>query len=194
VGCRENFQTIEHKYWVDNYNAWERDKYGDYFTFEKNPFYDLKHTKSFIPPTDKFIVTKLSVTQHLIKYLALANHPKTENKDYYYFIIANCYLSMTQYGHSWMMRRFQSSSYNIEINESYIDEIEYRNAQLAQKYYHLAYENAKTDKFKALCLRMEDYALHNIESKYEKLKSQYPEYYKDLSSCENLEAYFKARR
>ena len=67
-------------------------------------------------------------------------------------------------------------------------------ANLAQKYYHLAFENAKTTKFKALCLRMEDYAKDNVLSDYPKLKSAYPDYFKDLSSCDNLEDYFKVRR
>jgi hypothetical protein len=193
--AEKTFKLLSNDYWQENYNAWERDKYEDYYSFDENPFYDLKHTESFIPHNEKFVVTKLSVTQHLIKYLRYANNPKTNNRDYYYFLVANCYLSMTQYGNSWMMRRYTSTSdYNQGNNESYIDEIEYRNGNQAQKYYYLAYKNAKTDKFKALCLRMEDYSKDNISSKFEKLKSQYPEYYKDLSSCENLEAYFKARR
>lgn len=191
----KTFESIGQTYWDENYNSWERDKYDDYYTFDKNPFYEIKHTNSFIPHKEKYIVTKLSVIQHLIKYLKLADNPKNENRDYYYFLIANCYLSMTQYGHSWMMRRFYSTTnYKQGNNESYIDEIEYRNGNLAQKYYHLAYKNAKTDKFKALCLRMEDYAINNIDSKYEKLKSFYPDYFDDLSACYNLEEYFKARR
>jgi hypothetical protein len=102
---------------------------------------------------------------------------------------------MTQYGNSWMMRRYNSTTdFNEGNNESYIDEIEYRNGNLAQKYYHLAFENAKTAKFKALCLRMEDYAKDNVMSDYPKLKSAYPDYFNDLSSCDNLEDYFKARR
>ena len=189
------FESTGQAYWEENYNSWERDKYEDSYTFDKNPFYDIKYTNSFIPHTEKYIVTKLSVTQNLIKYLGFANNPKTENRDYYYFIVGNCYLNMTQYGHSWMMRRFSSTSdYNEGNNESYIDDIEYRNGILAQKYYHLAYENAKTDKFKALCLRMEDYAEDNIGSNYKKLNSVYPKFYDDLSTCENLEEYFKNRR
>ncbi len=196
VLAERTFKSLGKKYWDDNYNSWERDNYDDYYTFDQNPFYDLKYTESFIPKREKFIVTKLSVTQHLIKYLKLANNPKTKNRDYYYFLVANCYLSMTQYGNSWMMRRFNSTSnfYDEDDDQSYIDEIEYRNGNLAQKYYHLAYETAKTDKFKALCLRMEDYAKENVMSGFKKLKTTYPDYFSDLSSCDNLEEYFKARR
>ena len=195
--AEKTFLSLGQKYWDENYNSWERDKYEDYYTFDQNPFYDLKYTYSFIPHKEKFVVTKLSVTQHLRKYLSLANNPKTKDRAYYYFLVANCYLSMTQYGNSWMMRRYNSTTdyYDEDANykESYIDEIEYRSGNLAQKYYHLGFENAKTDKFKALCLRMEDYAESNVMSSYKKLKTAYPNYYNELSSCDNLEEYFKSR-
>ena len=196
VEAERAFKSVGDKYWNENYNSWERDNYDDYYTFDENPFYDLKYTESFIPNREKFIVTKLSVTQHLLKYLKIANNPRTKNRDYYYFLVANCYLSMTQFGNSWMMRRYSSTSnyYENDDYQSYIDEIEYRNGNLAQKYYHLAFKNAKTAKFKALCLRMEDYAKDNVMSDYQKLKTAYSDYFKDLSTCDNLEEYFKARR
>lgn len=191
----KTFKSMDQKYWEDNYNGWERDRYDETYTFDQNPFFDLKYTFPFIPHADIFLVTKLSVTEHLVKYLELANDPQTKNRDYYYFIIGNCYQNMTQNGHSWMMRRFSSSSDNCNVvNESYIDEYEYRNGQLAQEYYHQAFIHAKTDKFKALCLRMEDYATDNIESKYVRLKTYFPEYYEDLSNCLMLEAYFNEKR
>jgi len=188
------FSSVNSSYWEKNYNSWGDDQDAVYAQFNQNPFYDIKYTKSFIPHTDKFVVTKLSITQHLIKFLSLANNPKNPDRDYYYFIVGNCYLSMTQYGHSWMMRRFISSSdYDLE-NETYIDESEYRNSALAKKYYRLAYKHARKDRFKALCLKMEDYAQNNIGSRYVKLKRLYPAYYKELSGCDHLEAYFKSRR
>lgn len=194
--AERTFKQIGQQYWEENYNAWERDKFEDRYTFDQNPFYDLKHTEPFVSRVEKFEVTKLSVTSHLMKYLALANNPNTKDRDYYYFIVANCYFNMTQYGNSWMMRRFYTSSMRDEyINESYIDEMEYRSNCLAQKYYRLAYEHAKTAKFKALCLRMEDYAKEQTSNKYLKLREQYPQYYDELtSSCIFLETYFKARR
>jgi aspartyl/asparaginyl beta-hydroxylase (cupin superfamily) len=85
--AEKTFKSLEKKYWDENYNSWERDKYEEYYAFDKNPFYDLKHTESFIPHKDKFIVTKLSVTQHLIKYLKIANNPKNIYRDYYYFLM-----------------------------------------------------------------------------------------------------------
>ncbi|MGA9638629.1 hypothetical protein [Flavobacterium sp.] len=189
------YKSIGTKYWQENYNAWERDKYGEDYGFYENPFYDFDYTKSFIPHKERFLVTKLSVTQHLIQYTNLASNPKTIDRDYYYFLVANCYFNMTQDGNSWMMRRYSSTrSYGDNLDDSYIDEAEYYQAQLAQHYYRKAFENAKTDQFKALCLRMIDYAKSNYPNQFVQLKTAYPQYYKDLSNCENLEIYFKARR
>ena len=106
---------------------------------------------------------------------------------------------MSQYGHSWMLRRFQSYTYwgygtNEYMNESYIDEYEYRANKKALQYYELAYQNAKTNKFKALCLRMMDYAEHQTYSSSKRVQDAYPQYANELSGCENLEAFFKARR
>ena len=104
---------------------------------------------------------------------------------------------MSDYGNSWMMRRYSSSSsyYGQEFeNESYIDEIEYRNKIKALAYYKLAYQNAKTAKFKALCLRMMDYAESNNYSTSKRVGTQFPVFSSDLSGCENLSNYFKSRR
>jgi hypothetical protein len=191
------FKSLDKKYWEDNYNAWERGNYGDDYTFDENPFYDFKYTEGFIEHKEKFIVTKLSVTEHLIKFINLAYNPKTKDRDYYYFLLANCYYNMSDYGNSWMMRRYSSSSsyYGQKYeNESYIDEIEYRNKIKARAYYKLAYENAKTAKFKALCLRMMDYANENNYSDSKKVAAQFPNFSSDLSGCENLANYFKSRR
>lgn len=191
------FRSINKTYWEDNYNAWERGNYGEGYSFDQNPFYDFKYTEDFIDHKDKFIVTKLSVTEHLIKYINQAYNPKTKDRDYYYFLLANCYYNMSDYGNSWMMRRYgySYSYYGQEYqNESYIDEIEYRNKIKAVAYYKLAYQNAKTDKFKALCLRMIDYAEKNEYSASEKVAVQFPQFSSDLSGCENLANYFQSRR
>ena len=189
------FESLDEKYWESNYNSWERDLYADYYTFDQNPFYEIKHTPKFIVSEDKFIVTKLSVTQHLISYLKKANNTNGKDRDKYYFLVANCYLNMSQYGHSWMMRRYNSTSnFNEGNNQSYFDEIEYRNCGLAQQYYQLALLNSKTEKFKALCLRMMEFAKYNYPNEFNKLKTTYPKYYGELSNCENLANYFSARR
>lgn len=190
------FRSIPATYWQDNYNAWERGKFDDNYAFDQNPFYKIKHTKPFIENKEPFLVNKLSVTEHLVNYLALANNPKTADRDYYYFLIATCYYNMSDYGNSWMMRRYSSYlSYNADYsNLSYIDEREYRQNLKAKEYYLLAFKNAKTDKFKALCLRMVDFAESNYPNNFELVKNEFPQYYKDLSNCDNLNDYFKARR
>ncbi|GGF29774.1 hypothetical protein [Flavobacterium limi] len=191
----KTFRSLDKKYWDDNYNAWERGEYDENYVFNQNPFYDFKHTKDFIEHKEKYIVTKLSVTERLIKYTNLANNPKTKDRDYYYFLIANCYYNMSDYGNSWMMRRYFSSGYDIyHGKESYIDEIEYRNKLKAVANYKLAFQNAKTDKFKALCLRMIDFAEKEEYTNSSRVTKQFPEFASDLSGCENLESYFNARR
>ena len=192
----KTFKTLDKKYWMNNYNAWERDKYNDYYAFDQNPFYTIKYTEEFIEHKEKFIVTKLSVTEHLIKFQNLAANEKIMDRDYYYFLVANCYYNMSYEGNSWMMRRYESSSsyYEGYEDESYIDEREYRMKEKAKDYYKLAYDNSKTDKFKALCLRMIDFADSNYPNDFGKLKLEYPDYFSDLSNCDNLETYFNSRR
>jgi len=189
------FKSLDKKYWDDNYNAWERGEFGDSYVFDQNPFYDFKHTEIFIEHKEKYIVTKLAVTERIVKYTDLANNVKTKDRDYYYFLLANCYYNMSDYGNSWMMRRYNSyGNRSSNQNESYIDEIEYRNKIKALAYYKLAYQNAKTNKFKALCLRMMDYVEKNEYSNSNRVNKEFPEFSSDLSGCESLEEYFKARR
>ncbi|WP_418264214.1 hypothetical protein [Flavobacterium faecale] len=190
------FKSLGDKYWDENYNPWERGKNSYYEGFDQNPFYDFKYTKNFIKHKEKFIVTKLSITKQLIKYKNLANNLKTKDRDYYYFLLGNCYYNMSDYGNSWLMRRyFNSSSYWDEyINESYIDEIEFRNKIKAVTYYRLAFQNAKTPKFKALCLRMMDYAEKHTFSFSQRVNKSFPKYSSELSGCENLKKFFESRR
>jgi len=94
----KTFRSLDDTYWMNNYNAWERDHYSEYYAFDENPFYTLKYTEEFIEHKEKFVVTKLSVTEHLVKFLNLANNPKTKDRDYYYFLVANCYFNMSYQG------------------------------------------------------------------------------------------------
>lgn len=188
------FRSLDSKYWDANYNAWERGRYDEYMSFDENPFYTIKHTFNFIQPKERYFVNKLSITEHLVKYLRYANDTSRNDRDYYYFLIGNCYLNMTDMGNSWMMRRFNSyTSYNDRyLNESYVDNIEYRTRSKTIQYYDLAYQNSKSDKFKALCLHMINFC-QNYEVKNNRLKKEYPEYYEDLSNCLFLNEYFDAR-
>lgn len=209
----EQFKLPGDGYWLENYSPWERtDKQGN--IFDANPFYDIKYTDAFIPVKDTIKANKYTVTRQLIKYLVKSEDVSEKNRDYYYFLVANCYYNMTWYGNTWMMRRYSwSSNANSTIIE---DEEEYYACNLAKHYYDLAYKNAKTDKFKALCLRMagmceknahyhehlKDYysntkksSTERVNPYYKKLEEKYPDYYDDLTgSCTFFEDYFKARR
>lgn len=213
------FKKVSHKLWNEKYTDWERNNDSWYYgnnVFDKNPFYELKYTPEFIPLKDTVRLNKYTVTKLLIKYLNKANNTKNKDRDYYYFLVANCYLNMTQHGNAWMMRRYYWTS--IGGNSFLEDEAEFHQSNLAKHYYRLALKNAKTDKFKALCLKMlakcESYKINAdipfeyghktgyydslILSKnryYKDLKTMYPDYYKDLTSdCTFFEDYFKARR
>jgi hypothetical protein len=188
------FKKMNHQYWQDNYNAWERGKYDEYVEFNSNPFYTIKYTPNFINAEEKYFVNKLTITQHLIKYLQLAEDKNCKEREYYYFLVANCYLNMTDIGNSWMMRRFSSySTYPDEyINESYIDNLEYRSRVKTVQYYELAYQNSKSDKFKALCLHMINFA-HTYKNKTNRLKTEYPQYNEELSNCYSLASFFNSR-
>lgn len=213
-----NFKKVDNVFWNEKYSAWERNKYNwdGSNIFDANPFYELKYTPDFIPVKDTIRLTKTAITNQLIKYITKAENTKEKDRDYYYFLVANCYYNMTQYGNSWMMRRYAWTSYG---NHSPLeDEAEYFQCDLAKKYYLKAKENAKTDKFRALCLRMigrcernrleylypyrydkeiEDYGKYIFSKNkyYSDLNTVYPKDYEKLTSdCSYFEDYFKSRR
>ncbi|MEM0543109.1 hypothetical protein WFZ85_10825 [Flavobacterium sp. j3] len=214
------FKKVSNKQWNDRYSAWERS--GNSWdsgsnVFDQNPFYELKYTPEFIPLKDTIRLNKFTVTKLLIKYLNKANGTKTKDRDYYYFLVANGYYNMSQHGNSWMMRRYYWSSL-AGGSTSLEDDKEFFQCNLAKNYYKLALKNAKTDKFKALCLKMiakcesykienetpyeydgkyDDYkkSVFNRNKYYQDLKTNYPDYYQDLASdCTFFQDYFKARR
>lgn len=216
------FNKLGEDYFDRQYSLWEKDEKDSYAlsqkTFDKNPFYHLEYTPDFVSGKEHFKVNKISVTQKLIEYLNRANNPKEKDRDYYYFLVANCYYNMSQYGNAWMMRRyFLSSSGNFSIRE---DNREFNTAALAKFYYGKALENARTDQFEALCLRMQgrcenyyydfitgsdsdyssssgNYVERRFEANkyYQDLKTRFPRQYEDMiSGCEFFNSYFKARR
>jgi hypothetical protein len=216
------FNKLGENYFDAQYSLWEKSGTDSYSssqrTFDKNPFYYLKYTPDFIPEKEHFKVNKISITRKLIEYLGRANNPEEKDRDYYYFLVANCYYNMSQYGNAWMMKRyFLSSLENFSIRE---DNLEFNTAGLAKFYYGKALENARTDQFKALCLRMkgrcenyhydfttgfdpnyaspsENYEYRRLRANqyYQDLKSKFPSYYEDMiSGCEFFNSYFKARR
>jgi len=205
------FSKIDNHYWSRTYTTWG----NSYNIFDQNPFYSLKYTPKFITSNDAIRLNKFTVTKQLITYLQNAENKNEKDRDYFYFLVANAYYNMGQAGNVSMMRRIGGwSSTKFSIIE---DEAEFRQSNLAKKYYLLAMQNAKTDKFKALCLRLvirceknklhykyleiEDNSGYDYDSLiatnhyYRELKEKFPDYFDDLvSNCDNLETYFKARR
>lgn len=205
----KSFRKAGNAYWQENYSAWETgDSFGN--QFDANPFFQVKYTPDFIPLNDMFTLNKYTITKKLITYLSRANKSSEKNRDYYYFLVANCYYNMTYYGNAWMMRRtYRIGNQTTTIIE---DNDEYNECNLANRYYGLAFQHAKTDKFRALCLRMQAKCAENkwsssysdyyygerpkyVNPYYEKLEKNYPQYYKELAgNCTYFEDYFKARR
>ncbi|QEE50166.1 hypothetical protein FUA48_11430 [Flavobacterium alkalisoli] len=187
------YEKAGNRHWEDNYGFWERKSFfSNGNQFDQNPFYTLKYTPEFIPMRDTIKLNKYTVTKQLINYLAKAEDKNEKDRDYYYFLVANCYYNMTNYGNSWMMRRYYQSYAEVRGLE---DDEEYYDCVLAKKYYYKAFEHAKTDKFKALCLRMIANCNKNEDDK-ELLKfATSKEMYEDLTSnCTRFADYFKARR
>lgn len=205
------FGKIDNRYWIRTYTAWGH----RHNIFDQNPFYRLKNTPEFIFPKDTIRLNKYTITKTLITYLHKAEKKDEKDRDYYYFLVANAYYNMGRAGNVSMMRRINgwSGSYLSVIE----DEAEFRQSILAKKYYLLAKQYAKTDKFKALCLRMvirceenklgyryfedENYYRYDYDSLlatniyYNELQRMYPNYFDDLiSNCDNFKAYFEARR
>lgn len=205
------FGKLDNRYWSRMYTHW-----GDqYNVFNKNPFFNLKYFPDFIPQNDTFRLNKFTITNRLISYLKRAEDPKEKDRDYYYFLLGNAFYNMGGKGNVSMMRRMTGwSGYYLSVIE---DEAEFRTSAMAKQYYLLAKEQARTDKFKALCLRMvvlceennlrylhiknhdDLYDLDNSHSPgnhyLTELKIKYPDYFDDLvSSCDYFETYFKARR
>lgn len=184
---------------------------------DDNPFYEFKYTPDFVERRDSIQLTKADITKHLIKYIAKGANPAEKDRDYYNFLVANCYYNMTQNGNTWYMRRYEWSS--TELTSTLPDEDDFHNENLAKVYYMKAFRTAKTRKFRALCLRLaancertrllnEYYGKESEDRQgtvleviysnayYKKLVKTYPNYSSDLdaSSCYNYKEFFKARR
>lgn len=215
----DNFKKLGADYYTSKYSPWEKEGAGVYnvAVFNENPFNKLKYTPSFVSEKESFRLNKISIVEKLNEYLKKAENPKEKDRDYYYFLVANCYYNMSQYGNVWMMKRYFLGSRNFSVRE---DNEEFNTTNLAGMYYSKAFQFAKTKKFKALCLRMQGRCENNrldflqeqndeyfykdsiyIESRlaknkfYQKLLKEYPKEYDDLmSNCDFFQSYFKARR
>jgi len=185
--------------------------YGFKVCLAANPFYTNFYNEHTPTTADTVVYTKAGITRKMIEYLSLAESPATKNRSYYYYLAATAYLNMTQYGNSWMMRRYYWSANGDPTG--FEDDAEYFGAQLAKQYYLRAKATAKSPMAAALCLRMagrcEKYALlsddehsgyynddtdHRLfaSNKYWKqLMREYPEYAEEmLSNCLSFERYY----
>jgi hypothetical protein len=193
-----------------NDTLWKSEHYPFKTYLNSNPFYTnfyLEHSKT---PMDTVVFTKESITRKLINLKSDFQTSSGNKKAYSAFHIANCYFNMTQYGNSWMMRRYAWSQNFLE--SPLVDNFEFFECQLAKKYYLEAYNSASSKQFKALSLRMagrcEKYKLqfdnrnNDIEygnnkqfvnSYYIKLRNQFPEHYDELmSNCESFKTYYNS--
>jgi hypothetical protein len=193
-------------------SIWQSDRYPYKEYLAANPFYTDFYNEHSITDADTVKMNKASIVKRLMEYIAKAESPKEADRDYYYFLVGNCYLNMTKYGNSWMMRRYYwSSSFGDSGLE---DDEEYYKANKAKSFYMKAKEQSKTDKFGALCLRMagrcEKYSLlydkrenydvdwdelFRMNTTYQALRQQYPNHYEELiGNCMSFSAFFEARR
>ncbi len=177
--------------------------YKDYL--DANPFYTNFYTEHQKTIVDTISFTKTSITATLIGYLQKANDVNNPKRDYYYFLAANCYFNMTQYGNSWMMKRYYWTS---NAQKSHLaDDKEYFQANLAREYYLKAKATTKMPQFAALCLRMaarcEKYRQVDLnidmdleDNEYSKeLRIKHPDDFKNLiSNCYSFDKYFTARQ
>lgn len=188
-----------------NDTVWHSSEYHYRDCLNANPFYTNFYNEHRPTKADTISFTKTSITATLISYLQKAEDVHDPRRDYYYFLAANCYLNMTQYGNSWMMKRY---FWTINEDRSRLpDDKEYFQANLAKAYYLKARAVTKMPQFAALCLRMagrcEKYRQKDINPDmasdynkyYKKLETEHPDDYDDLmSNCQSFDKYFTRRQ
>ena len=206
----DNFEKVDDSLWSSKYYP-----YKDYLN--SNPFSPNFYNQHKKNRDDTVQFTKVGVTKRLIEYLKKAEDTKNKDRDYYYFLAANCYFNMSEYGNSWLMKRYY---WTVWLHETlFEDDDDYFKCKLAIKYYLKAKEVSKSKKFKALCTRMagrcDDYRFdfinrekssdtnyelyvesrRNQNQYYNDLKSQHSIFYNDLiSNCETMEKFFAERK
>ena len=92
-----------------NDTTWTHPDYNYSFFLNANPFYTNFYAEHESTKADSIHFTKETITSTLITYLQKASDSNNKQRSYYYFLAANCYFNMTQYGNSWMMRRYDWS-------------------------------------------------------------------------------------
>jgi len=203
-----------------NDTLWNSDAYP-YKTFlNANPFYTTFYQEHQQSKADSIHFTKTTMVREFLRLRACYDRSKGDLKAKYAFYLANFYFNLTQYGNSWLMRRYAWSNYYIATN--FPDQREYYQCDLAKSFYLKGYRSARNKAFKALCLRMagrcEKYRItarsefnpayefgHSDQvynenyhgwifgqnAYYQKLKKEFPEQYDDLiSNCYSFKRYY----
>jgi hypothetical protein len=203
-----------------NDSLWKSNAYP-YKTFlDANPFYTNFYQEHQRSKADSIHFTKTTMVREFLRLRACYDRSKGDLKAKYAFYMGNFCFNLTQYGNSWLMRRYAWSNYFIATN--FPDQFEYYQCNLAKSYYMKAYKNAKKKEFKALCLRMagrcEKYRInansqYNPDAEYgyneiayegnyddwifaqnryyQKLKKEFPDQYDDLlSNCYSFKRYY----
>ena len=194
-----------------NDSIWKSDNFPYKFYLGANPFYTNMFNEHKPTDGDTIKYTKVDIIRKLILYKAKIETETGDKKAYYNFQVANCYLNMSYFGNSWLMRRYYWSGYSGKTGLE--DEEEYLQANMAKKYYLQAEKVATNEKFAALSLRMagrcEEYRLMNLKNNDEftennrnssptentyfaQLKNKYPAHYEPLiSNCYSFQEYYK---
>lgn len=197
--------------------TWDKDEYYYKTMLNANPFstdFYTEHAKSVY---DTITYNKYQIATKLQAYIKKGNDLNNPDRAKDYFIAANCYLNMSYYGNSWMMRRYWWSTNSVK--SGLVDDDEFARCVLAKKYYKKAFDASTNDMQKALCLRMmgrcEKYALFDemeydwdfdydkyggyleyVFSKnksYRTLEENYPEEYSELiRNCETYSEYYRS--
>jgi hypothetical protein len=159
---------------------------------DANPFYvnlEDGHGRSY---ADTVCYNKREMVREMLSFIQKAEHDE-KNKAYHFYLLGNAYYNMTHHGNSWMMYKYWWSGEEMGSDFSYNNQV-YYGSERAKKYYLLAFEAAKEEKFKVLCLRMagicqenKNYLSNSIWEKkkvrnnyYRLMEEKYPDFYRQM--------------
>ncbi|MBI1183347.1 hypothetical protein GC194_03690 [bacterium] len=199
-----------------NDSLWQSDNFPYKKYLDSNPFFTTLVSEHEHTTADTVTYNKAEIVKKLLEYIAMGNNPHHKNRAYYYYLAGNCYFNMTQYGNSWLMKRYFWT--RNENRTKLPDDDDYFKALKAKEFYLKAYDASTSEKFKVLCTLMagkcEKYRLaaennsrqyryyslfgEDEESSglmeniyYESVYKNYPDYYKELVSyCVAVENYY----
>lgn len=119
---------------------------------DANPFYTNFYQEHAPSKADSTTYNKLEIAEKIRRIKILAEDPMEANRDFYYFLLGNAYLNMTQYGNSWIMKRYYWSGHVSRTGMP--DDDDYFMAIRARHYYEKAAKLSADREFAALALRM----------------------------------------